>query len=97
MVVIKLLRDFASHGVSIFTDPFFVPSFLPGRCSRAYADKMVAINAHVMNNCMAGLGFIVSREAALLIMPKFHLQNLNLAGAAGKDKGRLACNCSGVA
>lgn len=94
---IDISKSFAREGIPIFTEPEFVVSSEGGRCPRQYIESMATINAHIMANCLAGLGVVVPRAAAETVMPHFHLQNFGWAVATNKVKGRLTSNCSGVA
>ena len=94
---VQIATRFARDGIPVFVDPLFQSSSENGPWPRQYRESMLAINAHITSNCKAGLGFVVSKEVAEEFIPKFHLQGLGFAEAAGKVKGRLTCNLTSTA
>ena len=71
---IQLAKHFVSERIPIFTDPQFVASSERGRCPEQYVKTNAAINAHIMANCIAGLGILITKDVATSVMSNYHLQ-----------------------
>lgn len=92
---IEIACQFGDLGVPILTPPGFKPSGASGPPSRRLTIIRSAVNAHVLHDHSMGSWFILPLSE--IQDEQVHLQNFGIAPKYGKKKGRLTCNCSGVA
>ena len=90
---VELLRIFATSGVPIITAPGFRPSHDTGPMASNYKLAPEAVDAHILKAWRAGLGILLTPEAASTI-PNRHEMRSSIAPKKGKAAGRLTLDNS---